>query len=59
MVDPNPTRPNPTSPTPPVREPTILSTDQARQGLTTGRVRWILGVSLALAVIAMALSWAL
>ena len=39
--------------------PPVLSTDDARQGYTTGRVRWILGVSLVLAVGAMVLAWVL
>ena len=37
--------------------PPILSTDDARQGQTTGRVRWVLGVSLALAIAAMIVVW--
>ena len=37
--------------------PPVLSTDDARQGQTTGRVRWILGVSLALAIGAMIVAW--
>lgn len=36
--------------------PPVLSTDNARQGQTTGRVRWILGVSIALAIAAMAIA---
>jgi hypothetical protein len=39
--------------------PPVLSTDDARQGRTTGRVRWILGVSLALAIAAMIAAWVL
>ncbi len=39
--------------------PAVLSTVDARQGITTGRVRWILGVSLALAIIAMGAAWVL
>lgn len=39
--------------------PSVLSTDDARQGVTTGRMRWILGVSLLLAILAMAAVWAL
>lgn len=39
--------------------PAVLSTDAARQGITTGRVRWILGVSLGLAVAAMIAAWVL
>ena len=31
---------------------TVLTPEEARQGETTGRVRWILGLSLALAVLA-------
>ena len=31
------------------------TTDQARQGETTGVVRWVLGISLALAIVAMVL----
>lgn len=37
--------------------PPVLSTDDARQGHTTGRVRWILVVSLVLAILAMAVAW--
>lgn len=33
------------------------SATEARQGTTTGTVRWVLGISLALAVIAMILSY--
>jgi hypothetical protein len=33
-------------------KPTVLTPEEARQGETTGRVRWILGLSLALAVLA-------
>ena len=33
-------------------KPTVLTQEEARQGETTGRVRWILGTSLALAVLA-------
>jgi hypothetical protein len=33
------------------------SATDARQGMTTGRVRWILGISLALGVIALAVSY--
>ena len=36
--------------------PAVLSTNDARQGIVTGRVRWILGVSLALAILAMILA---
>ncbi len=36
--------------------PAVLSTQAARQGITTGRVRWILGVSLVLAILAMILA---
>lgn len=39
--------------------PAVLSTDAARQGVTTGRVRWILGVSLVLAIVAMVAAWVL
>jgi ferric-dicitrate binding protein FerR (iron transport regulator) len=39
--------------------PPVLSATDARQGQTTGHVRWILGVSLALAIAAMATSWVL
>ncbi len=35
----------------------VKSATSARQGITTGRVRWILGVSLCLAVIAMAVAY--
>ena len=45
------------SPTPTRRAdtggPAVLSTDAARQGVTTGRVRWVLACSLALAIAAM------
>jgi hypothetical protein len=34
------------------RQPKIETATQARQGETTGVVRWVLGISLALAVIA-------
>lgn len=37
--------------------PPVLSTDHARQGQTTGRVRWVLGVSLTLAIAAMIVAW--
>jgi hypothetical protein len=41
------------------RTAAVLSPTSARQGVMTGRVRWILGISLGLAVIAMALvAWA-
>ncbi len=33
-------------------KPTILATEEARQGETSGRLRTVLGVSMALAVIA-------
>ena len=33
----------------------VVTTDEARTGTETGRVRWILGVSTALAVLAMAI----
>jgi hypothetical protein len=36
--------------------PAVLSAQAARQGITTGRVRWILGVSLVLAIMAMAMA---
>lgn len=34
----------------------VKSAEDARQGQTTGRLRWILGVSVALAVVAMAVA---
>ncbi|MEI9990156.1 MAG: hypothetical protein WDM86_08965 [Rhizomicrobium sp.] len=35
----------------------VVSTEQARQGETSGHVRWVLIVSLALAVVAGAVLW--
>jgi hypothetical protein len=35
----------------------VLSTNEARQGRTTGRVRYVLAVSTALAIIGMALAY--
>jgi hypothetical protein len=34
-----------------------LSTNQARQGQTPGVVRWVLGISLPLAIVAMFVVW--
>lgn len=38
-------------------EPTRISTDDARAGETIGTMRYVLGISLALAVIAMSVVW--
>jgi hypothetical protein len=35
------------------KPPIVKSTDEVRQGETSGRVRWVLGVSLVLVVLAM------
>lgn len=35
------------------KPPPVKSATEARQGRTTGIVRWVLGISLALAIIAM------
>jgi hypothetical protein len=38
-------------------QPQIETATEARQGETTGVVRWVLGISLALAIIAMVISF--
>ena len=35
------------------RPPAVKTTTEARQGRTTGVVRWVLGISLTLAIVAM------
>jgi uncharacterized membrane protein len=35
----------------------VRSTTEARQGVTLGRMRYVLGISLALAIVAMVLSF--
>jgi hypothetical protein len=37
----------------PERPPLVKTATEARQGRTTGVVRWVLGISLALAIVAM------
>ena len=39
------------------RQPKIETATEARQGETTGVVRWVLGISLALAIIAMVIAF--
>jgi hypothetical protein len=39
------------------RQPQIETATKARQGETTGVVRWVLGISLTLAVIAMVIAF--
>lgn len=39
--------------TDPVQPAPVKTATDARQGLTTGRLRWILGISLVLAIVAM------
>jgi hypothetical protein len=39
------------------RHPQIETATKARQGETTGVIRWVLGISLTLAVIAMVISF--
>ena len=39
------------------RQPQIETATKARQGETTGVVRWVLGISLALAIIAMVIAF--
>ncbi len=55
MSDSNQPRPSVEIPTPPITAPVKSATD-ARQAVTTGRLRWILGVSIALAIVAMILA---
>ena len=38
--------------------PTVKTATEARQGRTTGVVRWVLGVSLTLAIVAMIIAFA-
>jgi uncharacterized membrane protein YhdT len=39
------------------KPPPVKTTTEARQGQTTGVVRWILGVSLALVIVAMIVAY--
>jgi len=41
----------------PAPHPIEKSTTEARQGITTGRVRWILAISMLLAVVALVISY--
>ena len=38
--------------------PTVKTTTEARQGRTTGVVRWMLGISLTVAIVAMIVAFA-
>ena len=49
--------PEATVPTDQVKYPEDLSTDEVRQGVTGHGVRYVLGVSLAAALIGLALAW--
>jgi hypothetical protein len=37
--------------------PIEKTTDEARQGVTTGRMRWVLGISLAAVIVAFAIGY--
>jgi len=57
-MDVTPERGNPaTQPTDQVKYPEDLSVDEVRQGVTGNGVRYVLGVSLAAALICLALAW--